>query len=362
MEIATVGYMEFASEIIPKGKFMSNQNYPIAHWPPYVDPANGQKLILHCSEGQDYMEIAGGGRKYPVVKGIPRLLENPDNYAAAFGEQWLRWRTTQLDSFTGTTISRDRIYRCLGSDGLELLKNGNKPIQILEVGCGAGRFTEILLQFPAVRLTSMDLSQAVEANALNFPPDANHRIVQADIMMPPFPSRQFDIVICLGVIQHTPSPEDTIRKLYDQVKPGGYLVIDHYTFEIRRLTKITGNLLRPIIKRLPSRLRMRVVERMVDIFFPVHRAIRNIPLAQKVFSRISPIITYFHAYPQLPDQLQREWAVLDTHDGMTDWFKHLRSINQIREILQALGAVNINVSRSGHGVEATCSRPKNYEH
>lgn len=44
---------------------MSNPNYPITHWTPYVDPANGQKLIPHCSEGQDYMEIAGGGESTP---------------------------------------------------------------------------------------------------------------------------------------------------------------------------------------------------------------------------------------------------------------------------------------------------------
>jgi hypothetical protein len=134
-------------------------------------------------------------------------------------------------------------------------------------------------------------------------------------------------------------------------------VIDHYTFEIRRLTKITGNLLRPLIKRLPSRHRMRVVERIVDIFFPVHKAIRNFPFAQEIFSRFSPILTYFHAYPHLPDALQKEWAILDTHDSLTDWFKHLRSLQQIKNELQNLGAVDILINRAGNGIEALCRRP-----
>jgi len=269
----------------------------------------------------------------------------------------LRWRSTQLDSFTGTSISRDRLYRCLRSAGVDLLNNSARPVHVLEVGCGAGRFTEILLRFPAVRLTSIDLSSAVEANALNCPPDVRHRIAQADIMTPPFLPRQFDVVICLGVIQHTPSPEETIEKLYEQVKPGGYLMFDHYTFEIRRLTKITGNLLRPMVKRLPNGARMRAVERMVDLFFPIHKAIRKIPFAQQVFSRISPITTYFHVYPQLSENLQRDWSVLDTHDGMTDWYKHLRSLDQLRETVVGLGAGDVLAFRGGNGIEVSCRRP-----
>lgn len=327
-----------------------------AHWPQYADPQSGQELDLQYNDDQQYM-VSAGGQKYPVIGGIPRLLENIDNYAGAFGEQWKRWRSTQLDSFTGTSISRDRIYRCLGPEGLHYLKNATEPLQILEVGCGAGRFTEILLQFPGVRLTSLDLSVAVEANALNCPQGAAHRIVQADIMNPPFTPLQYDMVICLGVVQHTPNPEETIKQLYEQVKPGGYLIFDHYTFEIRRLTKITGNLLRPIVKRLPSASRMRAVEKMVDFFFPIHRAIRNIPFAQQVFSRISPITTYYHAYPQLPEQLQRDWAVLDTHDGMTDWFKHLRSVKQLYASVSLLGATEIRTSRGGNGIEVLCRRP-----
>ncbi len=146
-------------------------------------------------------------------------------------------------------------------------------------------------------------------------------------------------------------------KLYEQVKPGGDLMIDHYIFEICRLTKITGNLLRPFIKRLPSEHRMRAVEMMVDVFFPIHRAIRRIPFAQQIFSRVSPITTYFHAYPQLPDAMQKDWAVLDTHDGMTDWYKRLRSLKQIKDTLQRIGVACVEVSRGGNGIEARGKRP-----
>ena len=331
-----------------------NQN---SNYPDLTDPASGRKLVFTRAGDQVYFRDLENENTYPIVNGIPRLLEHSNNYAAAFGEQWLLWRQTQLDSFTSTTISRDRILRCLGEELIQRIVTSHKPVHVLEVGCGAGRFTEILLKFPAVRLTSVDLSSAVDANALNFPQNDRHRIIQMDIMYPPFNPRQYDLVICLGVIQHTPNPEATITKLYDQVKPGGDLVIDHYTFEIKRLTKFAANLLRPFIKRLPSKWRMHAVKYLVNIFFPIHKAIRKTPLAQAIFSRVSPINTYFHAYPQLSETLQKEWAILDTHDGLTDWYKHLRSFDQINTLLKEIGVTKIHITKGGNGIEARGQRP-----
>ncbi len=330
-------------------------------FPAYVEPLSGEPLVVVDDDGNSYLTcVAAAGvkrSKYPILEGIPRLLPTGGNYADAFGEQWLRWRTTQLDSHSGTTITKDRLLRCLGQRGIELLSRTDKPTQVLEVGCGAGRFTEILLQFPAARVTSLDLSAAVEANQKNFPQNANHRVVQADIMQAPFEGGGVDMVICLGVIQHTPRPEATMAKLFEQVRPGGVLVIDHYTPEIKRWTKLTALMLRPVIKRLPSKARMRICELLVSAFFPIHRAIRRIPFAQQVFSRISPITTYFHAYPQLPERLQREWSILDTHDSLTDWHKHLRTTKQIESVLKNMGAIALEVAKGGNGVEASCWNP-----
>ena len=72
------------------------------------------------------------GCRFPVVGGIPRFVES-DNYAASFGLQWKTFRKTQLDSYTDTNISRDRLTRCLGGS-LDIVKNKD----VLECGCGAG--------------------------------------------------------------------------------------------------------------------------------------------------------------------------------------------------------------------------------
>src|SRR5437588_11801754 len=73
------------------------------------------------------------GCRVPVVACIPRFVAS-DEYASGFGLQWKAFRRTQLDSQTGTTISRDRLVRCLGGP-LDVLRGQS----VLEVGCGAGR-------------------------------------------------------------------------------------------------------------------------------------------------------------------------------------------------------------------------------
>ena len=329
----------------------------MTQWPIYIDPISGEELLEKTNKNNQLHLTSKNGFTYPIIKGIPRILKDFNNYSSAFGEQWTKWRKTQLDTYTNTTITRDRLFRCLGKNIIYQLKNSKDIIHVLEVGCGAGRFTEILLEFPSIKLTSIDLSSAVEANLLNFPQNSQHRIIQTDLMKLPFKSMQYDIVICLGVIQHTPNPEKTIKKLYKQVKFEGNLVIDHYTFDISRLTKITSIILRPLIKRLSSKKRMKTIKFLVDIFFPLHKSIRNFPLLQKIISRISPIITYFHIYPELNDNLQKEWSMLDTHDGLTDWYKHLRSRRQIKKTLENINSTSIEVNLGGNGVEARCKRP-----
>lgn len=296
------------------------------------------------------------GHEYAIRGGIPRLVAAEASYADAFGEQWKRYRRTQLDSYSGTSISRDRLKHALGERLWRQLQAGGR-MDVLEAGCGAGRFTEILVGLPAACVTSTDLSSAVEPNQANCPQSDRHRIVQSDINALPFAPGQFDVVLCLGVVQHTRSPEQTIASLYAQLKPGGSLVFDHYAHNLSRYTKLGGLLLRPVLKRLSPRAGMAATETITNIFFPLHRAARHSRLLQVLLSRVSPLATYFQTIPALPDRLQYEWALLDTHDGLTDWYKRLRTAAQLRQVVARLGAGHIEVSKGGNGIEVRCVRP-----
>jgi 2-polyprenyl-3-methyl-5-hydroxy-6-metoxy-1,4-benzoquinol methylase len=317
----------------------------ISDWPEWHCPVHRSGLK---DEG-DFL-VCPVGERFPLRNSIPRFVAR-SNYADPFGAQWKKYRLTQLDSYTRTTISKDRARRCLGEELWTELAGK----QVLECGCGAGRFTEVLLDEGAY-VTSIDLSDAVDANQENFPQDATHRVAQADIQQLPFAPQQFDIVFCLGVIQHTPNPEKTITCLYDQVRAGGTMVIDHCTHSLSLYTK-SATLFRYFLSHLSPEEGMTRTEWLVDRLLPLHRMARHFYPAQMLLSRLSPVLCYYHTYPQFSDNLQREWALLDTYDSLMAWYSHVRSRGQIRRLLERLGLQDTWCHCGGNGVEARGKRP-----
>jgi len=296
------------------------------------------------------------GCRYPWVRGIPRFVSS-DNYAAAFGRQWKAFRKTQLDSFTGTSITRERLARCLGGS-LDVVRGK----LVLEAGCGAGRFTELLLAAGAW-VFACDLYEAVEANYENCGGSDRYFVCQANIGSLPVAPQQFDFVVCLGVIQHTPDPDATIRALATHVKPGGWLVIDHYTGAA--LLRPTQAALRSFLLRRSPRFTLGFCSALTSALWPIHRLCwrmrdtrsRFFAAARIHFLNLSPILDYQYAYPALGEHLLKSWAVLDTHDALTDYYKHSRSRDEIAATLASSGLVEVVATHGGNGVEARARRP-----
>lgn len=271
----------------------------------------------------------------------------------AFGAQWQKYREIQLDSHTGQPYSRQRLERCLGTP-LEALKGK----VVLECGAGAGRFTELLVDHCEL-LVSMDISDAVEANLHSCSAKNPYLLCQADINASPFPHRYFDYVICLGVIQHTPCPEQTVKSLSEHVKPGGWLVLDHYT--LRSRWSAIGHYLtlafplRAVLKRVSRRrpdLALKATMAITAICDPIRKRTCQLGWLDSIASRIFPSSCYYRDLPLLPSHLVYKWNELDTHDRLTDWFKHFRTPKEIYRLLQSLGFEYISCMYSGNGVEA----------
>ena len=193
-------------------------------------PQTSQQLVLEQPVYRDEQIYSGflvsenGQCRYPIRDFIPRFVTS-ENYTDSFGYQWNIHRKTQLDSFTGLPISRNRLLSVSG------WSNNLKGELILEAGSGAGRFTEVLLQTDA-NLFSFDYSSAVDANRINNGDKPNLQLFQGNIYELPFSAESFDKVICLGVLQHTPDPEQAFKNLAKYVKPGGEIVMDIYTLSL----------------------------------------------------------------------------------------------------------------------------------
>ncbi len=319
---------------------------------PYVCPTHGTALTVRPVPGQQPALACPEGCAFSLRDGIPRFVSG-NNYADAFGLQWNTFRKTQLDSVTGTDITRKRLTRMMGGrinvDGLN----------VLEAGCGAGRFTEILLAEGA-RVHAVDLSSAVEANAANCGSHDGHRVCQADILHLPFAPGQFDVVTCIGVIQHTPDPEATMAALCRQVKPGGLLVIDHYAPGYPATPN--RQYIREHLLQMPPEFCLSFCQMLVDTLWPMHDLLwnnRQHPAFHQLrsqFLKYSPLVDYHDAYGELGPDILRSWALLDTHDTLTDTYKHLRSAEEITACLAANGMTDITTALAGNGVEARARR------
>jgi len=310
---------------------------------PYSSPVTHKELNL---AGEHL--VNSDGESFTVVNGIPRFVPQ-ENYASAFGLQWKTYAKTQLDSFSNTSITQDRLERCLG-----MPISGLKDKTVLEVGAGAGRFTELLVKGGGL-IHSIDLSVAVDVNKENIGNAPNYQIAQASVYDIPYSDNLFDYVVCLGVIQHTPDPEKTIKCLFEKVKPGGVLVIDHYIWRIGYYSTLTP-IFRAILKEMKPEKSQRIVNNLVDFFFPIHWNLKDRGIINWLVHRVSPLIVYIREFPEQDRQFHYEWSKLDTYDQLTDYYKHLRSMDDIRKTLEGLNGKNIWLNKGGNGVEARCSK------
>ena len=86
---------------------------------------------------------------------VYNLIPSQLHYSNSFGFQWNKYKKTQLDSHTKISLSHDRLTNN-SNWKLQDLENKN----VLEVGSGAGRFTEILLKTNCFLFT-IDSSDAI---------------------------------------------------------------------------------------------------------------------------------------------------------------------------------------------------------
>jgi SAM-dependent methyltransferase len=294
-----------------------------------INPANGLPLRR---EGDSLADAEG--TRYPILAGVPRICD-PENYTSNFGMQWNAFRQTQIDSAGDgqAGISERRFFAETAWDPADLA-----GLDVLEVGSGAGRFSQVVLARTGANLYSVDYSSAVEANLANngaIAPDRFH-LFQASIYEMPFPDDAFDKVFCLGVLQHTPEFEASVRSLVSKARPGGEIVVDFYC--IRGFwTKITGKyLLRPFTRRMDQKRLLKVVRANAGWMMKLGQGMNRIGL--HALTRFLPIPDLAIMPEGLsPDQLW-EWVVLDTFDMLSPEYDNPQRIGTVARMFGRNGA------------------------
>lgn len=271
-------------------------------------------------------------KDYPIVRGIPRFVPS-ENYAASFGRQWNKFARLQLDSQNGSSFSRQRFYSITEWDPSEL--NGKL---VLDAGCGAGRFSEVVQQDGA-QVVAVDLSSAVDACRRNLSSKSQIHWVQASIYELPFRDGTFDYVYCIGVIQHTPDPKRSVLSLLPKAAIGGKAGLWIYELNWKSFIGTSGfkYLLRPWTKRLPLARLEKLSERLETLCRPVNRRCRRAGKLGRALMRLLPTAcAHLHGLP-LSDEDFREWVVLDTFDMYSPAHDHPQRFATVRRWMESAG-------------------------
>jgi SAM-dependent methyltransferase len=221
--------------------------------PSSEEPRAGElRALLACpacagalSLDEEVLRCAGCASRFAAPDGIPSLREDADP------------RTERVRTFYGEAPfpgyrPRDTLHalraRAAASPLARMLDQAiPDDARVLDLGCGTGQMTLFLARDQRL-LVGADLTRASLALARQ----AARRFgvggalfVETDLRRPGLRPAAFDVVICLGVLHHTPDPRAAFTALARLVRPGGVLVIGLYN----------------AFARLPHRLR-RLVARL----------------------------------------------------------------------------------------------------
>ena len=244
---------------------------------------------------------------------------------------------TQLDLYSGTDLSEQRFYSETAWDPAQ------PASRVLEVGSGAGRFTEVFLRTSKAILHSIDYSNAVEANQRsNARYSERLQLAQASIYDIPYLDNCFDKVFCLGVLQHTPSFADSISALVSKTKVGGEIVVDFYPINGWYTRIHSKYLLRPFTKRLPKILLLGLIRSNVGLMLALFDLLCFLRLG--ALTRFIPI-TDVRGFPHnLSPAQRREWAVMDTFDAFSPEYDNPQRVQDVERMFTSRGC---EVSHAG---------------
>jgi SAM-dependent methyltransferase len=281
---------------------------------------------LRCPECHEQLSqaaeslVCANQHRFAVRNGVPRFVPNAA-YTDSFSYEWQRFRTTQLDSHTGRSDTRDRLQASL-----------NFPIEdlrgklVLDVGCGVGRFGEIVHNYGGTYV-GIDYSEAIDSAHANIGHLPNVHLLQADLFALPFADGLFDLIISLGVLHHTPDPRRAFASLPRLLKPGGALSVTVYDAG-NKVYVLNSRFWRRFTTRMPRRWLHALSYAAVPLYY-----LWTLPLLGWLFRSVAFI------------SLERDWRwrVLDTFDWYSPRFQSWHTHHEVFGWYKDNGLVDVEV-------------------
>ena len=267
------------------------------------------------------------------------IFDKDDGYTSNFSKQWKEYNSTQIDSINQTNISKDYLIDLLFNN-IEILKDKN----ILEIGCGAGRFTEHLINYCKI-CVSVDMSGAIFHNIAK--DSKKLYLIKSDLNKLIY-KKKFDIVICRGVLQHTKNPKKSIVKLFDFKNKKGIVYFDYYKKPKIGIFHPKYLIWRPLIQSF-------IKYETLELF--LKKNIRKLIFFKKIIKRILfnsyflsdcfiPIWNFREEKYRIKNKLYVQWTILDTLDGIYAKYDYPKTNKEILTILEENNIKLIKTNKS----------------
>ena len=292
----------------------------INHLEILCDPHTGEDLEVIVNKSIDDEIIEGflksSSNTFKINNGIPRFVDEI-NYSDNFGWQWNKWARVQFED-ENKNKTMEGHTRNMFTTITELDKNKITNKTVLDIGCGPGRFSDIVLELGGVPIM-IDHSNAIDASKENFGSDPDLLFVQGDALKLPFKDGVFDFAFSIGVLHHTPNPQKGVSEANRVLKSGGEVSISvysensYYTFPTVHLWRKIFKLLWPALKQYPPLIYSNIFGRI-----------------NHYLGKVSKYITYpiriIFPTTVLPDV---RWSVLDTFDSITTSYQSGHTIYEV---------------------------------
>jgi SAM-dependent methyltransferase len=203
-----------------------------------ADPRSGELLRLRADrrDGDEVIEgalEAPSGDRYPIRGAIPRFTGSDDAGQAQVKDSFaFKWsvRSGYEHPRVHALNESSELERYGLSSMDEFRRIFSSRRRMLDAGCAAGHHSSVYLtpsSHPREWVGS-DISTAIDIARERLGAIPGTSFVQADIHRMPFRPASFDLILCRGVMHHTPSTERAFMSLARLLEPRGEFIFFVY--------------------------------------------------------------------------------------------------------------------------------------
>jgi SAM-dependent methyltransferase len=229
------------------------------------------------------------------------------SYPRDFAKQWVLWEAGRLgDPNLVYGNDPEKYFQSLLKCTC-LTEQDLKSKKILEIGYGHGRLLQKIQELSPTAY-GIDLARPPKSARLR-PGSA----IFGNLLSIPFMPGQFDLVICRGVIHHTPEPSQSFKCVAEQVAPKGLLYLGgHYE------PRIKGSLvLRKILPwswRYPEFLRLSIAH-ILCICRAAMESVQKREISYRAFKTFCA-----HYALDIFDVISPRWSHMIAKEEVESWF------------------------------------------